>query len=727
MVGSTAIITNANVTTGTIGTLVGSTATITNINGTTISGSTVVATTYTGGSMSLSGNLTLAGTLTTVNITTTNISQTNVSAGSVTATNNNVTTQTVGVSRITTSLLVLGNSNTIGNLFTTGGNVGIGISSPTSVFNVLGAGAGGTIRMFPSVNGGESSIGFYSSPTAGNYWVMGQNSWSTGVNLGIGYQGTGHIMSITTGGSVGIGVVSPNVRLHVVGGDIGLAYGQSIRISPELAASWPSGTTKLIEAGWSLNGMMSDVVSIYTPGSASSTDRINISSNGTINLNGNVGIGTKTPTLRLHVDSGSTTTGNIMLTNSVGGGVIEFNDDHHAIWGRVGANGEVDTIQLREFGQIEFWTGGLLANQTRKMIITSTGNIGINRSSPASRLHIGGGLVIGGTDSITTEGGFIQWNRSGGDGETWLINQRGGGTSNAGFRFGSSDTSNNVTEWMRINNSGYLGIGTPDPRYPLHVGTEASNSGDVTSFSFYINGPNTVANGNTVNPYVGGFSARFGSRIIAMEYWGTSDKRTKTDIESIDDNTSLNILRDLQPKTFTFIDKFKNPNKVYGFIAQDLEPILPDAVVNSTDFIPNVYCSATITQTRGSSIVTLSQPVTNMFTYDNIKDDLRVRIICEKEEHQVKVLTVLDASTFIIDKEIVDETVFVYGQEIDDFKTVNKDVIAAVTTAAVQEIDNQLQNEREKTSELQSQLQIANEKISKLVDFIKLQFPNFQI
>jgi hypothetical protein len=133
IINTNSTITNLQSTNITVGTLVS-----TNANVTTISAGTAVATTYTGGSMSLSGNLTLAGTLTTVNITTTNISQTNVSAGTILATNISATTQTVGTSRITTNLLALGNSNTIGSIFTTNGNVGIGTTTPVAPLHVVG-------------------------------------------------------------------------------------------------------------------------------------------------------------------------------------------------------------------------------------------------------------------------------------------------------------------------------------------------------------------------------------------------------------------------------------------------------------------------------------------------------------------------------------------------------------------------------------------------------------
>lgn len=109
------------------------------------------------------------------------------------------------------------------------------------------------------------------------------------------------------------------------------------------------------------------------------------------------------------------------------------------------------------------------------------GNVGVG-ITPTSKLHvsgngnitgntiIGGSLNVGANSAITSQGTYLQWNRVIGEGETWLINQKGTGNSNASIRFGASNLANVVTEHMRIMDSnGFVGIGVTSPTSRLHV------------------------------------------------------------------------------------------------------------------------------------------------------------------------------------------------------------------------------------------------------------------
>ena len=205
------------------------------------------------------------------------------------------------------------------------GNVGIGTTSPyrNSKMDVRGGVAisggahgarpanDGGILDFSEISGqntGDASAGFLRL-SAGGFKIPGGAADATSktfIDI-CGYSATTDFdrnisfhtlnqerMRIAQGGNVGIGTTNPVSKLHVYDGDIGFGYGRSIRVSPELEAGWPSGTTKVIE----VNGGTGDEVRFFTPGSQSGTQKM------VINSYGNVGIGTTNPTHALTIGEG---------------------------------------------------------------------------------------------------------------------------------------------------------------------------------------------------------------------------------------------------------------------------------------------------------------------------------------------------------------------------------------------------------------------------------------
>ncbi len=120
-----------------------------------------------------------------------------------------------------------------------------------------------------------------------------------------------------------------------------------------------------------------------------------------------------------------------------------------------------------------------IAQAGNNFSLTGGGNVGIGTATPSQRLDVtGGGLRVGANGPFTSvtaldQGVHLQWNRSGFEGETWLINHLGLGTANAGIRFAGITTANGTvpTEWARFLNNGYFGLGTTAPSTLLDLGS----------------------------------------------------------------------------------------------------------------------------------------------------------------------------------------------------------------------------------------------------------------
>ena len=114
--------------------------------------------------------------------------------------------------------------------------------------------------------------------------------------------------------------------------------------------------------------------------------------------------------------------------------------------------------------------------------LDGSGNVGIGTASPTQALDVNGGILARSNSSISNQGAYLHWNRSGTQGETWLLNQQGSGSG--GIRFGSATTSNVTTEWARFDGSGRLGIGTDNPSQKLEIAGNVKIAGSGNGLSF---------------------------------------------------------------------------------------------------------------------------------------------------------------------------------------------------------------------------------------------------
>jgi hypothetical protein len=214
-----------------------------------------------------------------------------------------------------------------------------------------------------------------------------------------------------------------------------------------------------------------------------------------------------------------------------------------------------------------------------------------------------------------------------------------------------------------------------------------------------------------------------------------SDERIKSNVKDIDDGVALDTLRTLKPKTYEYINKVNRNEKgyVYGFMAQDVSAALPYSVTLEREYVPNIYELADIS--NGS--IVLTNNTTDAFTRvpeldgsgnavqdasgntvyrvknKTLKcmnargDDFEVTIneIIDDRRFTVKESITLEQKTHIdASGNVLKNRLFVLGEVVDDFHTLKKDAIWTISTAALQQVDRELQEKKEKTTQLETQV-----------------------
>jgi hypothetical protein len=192
-------------------------------------------------------------------------------------------------------------------------------------------------------------------------------------------------------------------------------------------------------------------------------------------IHGNVGIGTTSPAAKLHV------VGDIGFPY---GNAIRVSPDLVTSW----PNGTTKLIEVNwgTGDEVRFFTPGS-KSATQKMVINSSGNVGIGTTDPGSKLHINPNTTSTGSPGTT---GVYVYNTGTGDATcTMRVKDSNAGdpyisfdvANEAGWSWGMDNSDSNKMKlganWdtlttntkMTIDTSGNVGIGTTSPVAKLHV------------------------------------------------------------------------------------------------------------------------------------------------------------------------------------------------------------------------------------------------------------------
>jgi hypothetical protein len=148
-----------------------------------------------------------------------------------------------------------------------------------------------------------------------------------------------------------------------------------------------------------------------------------------------------------------------------------------------------------------------------------------------------------------------------------------------------------------IKTTGWIGIGKTDPVYPLDIGISTGYTMSSAGWYAKASGSGTYYGAGDVTNIslktIGDIWISTGSWL-----WITSDQRIKKNVVQLNSDKMINIFRHLRPVSFDYIDPMKTNNnkKHFGFIAQEINEILPEGISLNTDVIPNNMLKGSITK-----------------------------------------------------------------------------------------------------------------------------------
>ena len=162
----------------------------------------------------------------------------------------------------------------------------------------------------------------------------------------------------------------------------------------------------------------------------------------------------------------------------------------------------------------------------------------------------------------------------------------------------------------------------------------------------------------------------------------SSDVRIKTNIRDFQPNEALNQILAIQPKTYQYIHSNNSDKKVYGFSAQQIRSIIPNAVSLRTNSIPSIN---TVGVLYDNNYIKLQNNIKHNLTIPST-----VVLYYQDEVYHEEIEAIIDDTTFKIGNKsaIPNAALFVYGIVIQDFHTLDKNYIYTLNVCATQDLQS---------------------------------------
>lgn len=468
------------------------------------------------------------------------------------------------------------------NIFYNIGSVGIGAppTDPNALLQIATPGSGNFDRLLIESPADDKGFGIlFSQPAA--QWYLGQNigNWNDG-RFQIAPEGSSHWLTMLPNGNIGLtkaGFTTPFARLQVPqNGDIDdngtLDVNQSaiyIGLNPNEGIAVDRDQVESIGNRLKINALSEEDVSIANGG-------------------GRVGINVEEPIAAFHVRGGKT-----ILFGADTNGKTNFYPDPKMIFypakggafrvGQLNADGSLiggTGWNFWDWNKVG-WASIAIGNNTRAM---GAGSVALGIRGDAANF---GSVAIGhlartkGNSAVaagyyTRADAFVgcavgAGNVGGGNANSWIA-------TDPIFEVGNSIDTNNRSNAFTVMKNGRVGINHANPQAMLDIEqpNQGVGNGVLLNLSGYGHWETSVDNAKDYNFF---YNNALKAYILDSDgsYISTSDRSLKTNIQAIP--PVLNEVMDLRPVTYRFQDAAPETELSYGFVAQEVESVFPDFVV----------------------------------------------------------------------------------------------------------------------------------------------------